>query len=65
MDLPINEHEHQVAFARDLSVQQSPTRTLAASRTDVPKSCLQFQFIAWTNLTTKTRTIKPTKQRKL
>jgi hypothetical protein len=65
MDLPINEHEHQVAFARNLSVQQSSARALAATSTDVPKSCLQFQFIAWTNLTSEASAIESAKQGKL
>jgi hypothetical protein len=60
MYLAIYEHEHQVAFACHLSVQQSPAGTLAATSTNVTQRGLQFEFITWTNLTTKTSAIKST-----
>jgi hypothetical protein len=57
MDLPINKDEHQVALARNLSVQQSPAGAFAATCTDVTQRCLKFQFIAWANLASEAGTI--------
>jgi hypothetical protein len=65
MDLPINKDEHQVALARNLSVQQSPAGAFAATCTDVTQRCLKFQFIAWAYLPAETSTIQSTEQREL
>jgi hypothetical protein len=57
MDLPINKDEHQVALARNLSVQQSTSGAFATSCTDMTQRCLKFQFIAWANLASEAGTI--------